>query len=112
MRARRIAGVTFLMIFAANARAGDSAAFTVSAQVIRSAAIRVETAARAGGVRLEARVRADRPAGVAVAAVVDEGATAVVAAPLSLDIAAPEGGGRVVVTILPDGRPPALRVAN
>lgn len=112
MRARRIAGVTILMILAANAHAGDAASFTVSARVIRSAAIQVDTAARRGGVRLDARVRTDRAAGVAVAAMLEDRATAVAAAPLSLDIAAREGGGKVMVTILPDGQPPAIRVLN
>ncbi len=113
MRARRIAGVTFLMILAGSARAERSAQLTVGAQVIRSAVVRVDADPVRGGVRLDARVlRGDRGAGVVVA-VEGAGSTVGVAAPLSVELAAEASRrGKVVVTVLPDGRPPALRVED
>jgi hypothetical protein len=105
-----------LMILAGTARAERSAQLTLGVQVVRSAVVRVAAEpVRGGGVRLDARVQGgDRGAGVVVAVEgAGEGAAVGVSAPVSVELAAQAAPrGKVVVTVLPDGRPPALRVQD
>jgi hypothetical protein len=84
---RWILGVTttaLLALAAAPAAAeGGRRSFTVSATVVRAAAIRVAARPEAGGVRIDARVDGRGAAGVAVAGAGDTRATRAAAAPLS-----------------------------
>jgi len=108
---RRLLGVTILALAACPAAAGEGGGpFTVSAYVVRSAAVRVEARPAAGSVRVDARVDGLAAASVVVARAGDTGAALASAAPLSADV-----GGRpgvVMVTVLPDGRPSSLRLRD
>jgi hypothetical protein len=94
------------------ARPEVAADVTVRARVARSARLSVAAAAHGRLVRVEARVEQGgrRRAGVAVSL---RGArsAAVAPAPLLADLAAPPGVS-LVVTVLPDGSPPTVSIAN
>jgi len=118
VHARQLAVAAILTLSAAPATAREArASFTVGARVIRSAAIAVDAALDpslgAGTVRVAARVvrGASAPAGVAVATAGEEGSVAVLASPLSADVALAAGSTTswVMVTVLPDGHPPTIR---
>jgi hypothetical protein len=109
---RRFLGVTILALWAGTASAGEGgSSFTVSARVIRSAAVRVTARPDAGRVRVEATVArlGAGAAGLALGASrggwsrVTEGA---------LSASVPDRSGVLVVTVLPDGAPPALRLRD
>lgn len=110
--ARRFLGVTLLTLCAGAARAGDGrASFTVSATVVRSAAVRVTARPDGTQVRVEASApRSGGAAGLALAAAGERGAVKVAPGALSAAIAARPGA--VVVTVLPDGAPAAIRLRD
>jgi len=114
---RRFPGVTLvtlLALAAGPARAGDArGTFTVSATVVRSVAVRTAARSERGALRIEAV--ADRGArggaGVQIAAAGEPGGFTTGAASLSTGVAG-DPGRVVVVTVLPDGRPPAIRLRD
>jgi hypothetical protein len=109
---RRLLGVMIAALAAGPAAAGEGRGmFTVSATVVRAAAVRVEARPAPGeGVRIEASVSGRGAAGVVVSRAGEPGVARAAAAPLSADIAARPGV--VMVTVLPDGRPTSLRLRD
>jgi hypothetical protein len=125
-RTRRFPGVTLLTLLAlaaapaegrearGEARGEQRGTFTVGVTVVRSAAVRVEARPEGGALRIDARVeRGGRgPAGgVQIAPAGAPGRFTDGEGSLSADLAG-ERGRVVVVTVLPDGRPPAIRLRD
>jgi hypothetical protein len=115
VRVRHVSAAVLLAFAAVPAAARDArATFTVGVRVVRSAQVAADDVVERGGaVRVRAGVgaRAMASPGVTVSGADAGGAAVVRAAPPSGDVAlpAPRGASVAVVTVLPDGAPPAIR---